>query len=53
MHTRICPPIYFERYGNAAAKDRDYVDACYDLVVTKMQAELDQLAETADISPFA
>ena len=43
MHTRVCPPIVFERYGRQAANDRTYVDTCYDLVVTKMQQELDQL----------
>jgi 1-acyl-sn-glycerol-3-phosphate acyltransferase len=53
MHTRICPPIYFERYGHAAAKDREYIETCYDLVVTTMQTELDKIAKTADISPFA
>ena len=51
MHTRICPPIYFERYGNDAAKDKDYVEQCYQLVKTEMQRELDQLAETANILP--
>ena len=45
MHTRICPPIRFERYGIAAAKDREYVDACYNLVVNRMQRELDQLVQ--------
>ncbi|MFM1843800.1 MAG: hypothetical protein RLZZ490_2543 [Cyanobacteriota bacterium] len=53
MHTRICPPIYFDRYGPSAAKDRDYVDECYELFIAKMQTELDQLAQGADISPFA
>ncbi|MGA1623274.1 MAG: lysophospholipid acyltransferase family protein [Synechocystis sp.] len=53
MHTRICPPIYFDRYGPNAAKDRDYVEDCFDLVVATMQGELEQLAQTADISPFA
>lgn len=52
MHTRICPPIYFERYGNDAAKDKDYVEQCYQLVKTEMQRELDQLAETANILPW-
>ena len=51
MHTRICPPIYFERYGNDAAKDRDYVEECYQLVRANMQIELDKLAQTADILP--
>jgi hypothetical protein len=33
----------FERYGRAAASDRDYVDACYEQVCTQMQLELDSL----------
>lgn len=43
IHTRICPPIVFDRYGKQAASDRSYVDDCYDLVQTKMQQELDCL----------
>lgn len=43
LHTRVCPPIWFERYGEAAAHDRDYVEACYDQVERAMQAALDQL----------
>ena len=43
MYTRVCPAIVFERYGREAANDRAYVDACYDLVVLKMQQGLDQL----------
>ena len=43
IHTRICPPIVFERYGRKAASDRAYVDACYDRVLNQMQKELDQL----------
>jgi 1-acyl-sn-glycerol-3-phosphate acyltransferase len=53
MHTRICPPIYFERYGNGAAKDRDYVEACYQLVLSTMQAELDALYAQNDCSLFS
>jgi 1-acyl-sn-glycerol-3-phosphate acyltransferase len=45
LHTRICPPILFERYGEAAARDRDYVDKCYHLVCRLMQEELDQLVK--------
>ncbi len=45
IHTRICAPIVFERYGQEAARDRDYVNACYDLVHTKMQQELDCLVQ--------
>ncbi|MBD2494352.1 lysophospholipid acyltransferase family protein [Nostoc sp. FACHB-280] len=43
IHTQICPPILFERYGREAASDRSYVDECYELVVSKMQYQLDQL----------
>lgn len=52
IHTRICEPIVLERYGPIAARDRDYVDYCYDLVVNKMQADLDQLvAKTQQKQP--
>ena len=43
IHTRVFPPIVFERYGRKAASDHDYVDACYQKVLTQMQQELDQL----------
>lgn len=43
MHTRICPPIRFPRYGREAAGDRHYVETCYQQVLTTMQGELDQL----------
>jgi 1-acyl-sn-glycerol-3-phosphate acyltransferase len=43
IHTRICPPITFDRYGRSAALDRDYVDACYLQVEQSMQADLDRL----------
>jgi len=43
IHTRICAPIVFERYGRAAALDRDYVNACYEKVCKQMQRELDAL----------
>jgi 1-acyl-sn-glycerol-3-phosphate acyltransferase len=43
IHTRVCAPIIFEQYGRDAASDRAYVDACYDLVLSKMQQELDKL----------
>ncbi|WP_414752919.1 lysophospholipid acyltransferase family protein [Anabaena sp. CCY 9910] len=43
IHTRVCRPIIFERYGKDAAKDRDYVNSCYELVYTKTQYELDNL----------
>jgi 1-acyl-sn-glycerol-3-phosphate acyltransferase len=43
IHTRVCSPIVFEKYGAQAASDRDYVDACYNLVNHQMQQELDRL----------
>jgi 1-acyl-sn-glycerol-3-phosphate acyltransferase len=45
IHTRICAPIVFKRYGRAAALDRDYVNACYEEVVMRMQMELDRLVK--------
>lgn len=48
IHTRVCEPIVFERYGKEAASDRAYVSACYDLVRQQMQQSLDRLvAETS------
>jgi hypothetical protein len=38
----------FERYGCAAARDRAYVDACYERVRAMMQAELDDLVQKYD-----
>ncbi|MDJ1173632.1 lysophospholipid acyltransferase family protein [Roseofilum capinflatum] len=43
VHTRICKPIRFDRHGRKAARDRYYVDQCYQVVQTTMQAELDRL----------
>lgn len=48
IHTRVCPPIIFERYGREAAHDGDYVDACYNLVCEKMQQELDNLVQAVE-----
>lgn len=45
IHTRVCPPIIFERYGKAAVRDRDYVNACYHHVVESMQQSLDRLVQ--------
>lgn len=45
IHTRVCKPIVFERYGREAASDRKYVNQCYELVVNQMQQELDQLVK--------
>jgi 1-acyl-sn-glycerol-3-phosphate acyltransferase len=46
IHTRVCPPIVFERYGPDAAQDEDYVNACYYQVQTAMQTALDDLVKT-------
>lgn len=43
IHTRVCAPIIFDRYGKEAERDRAYVDACYHTVVEQMQQALDQL----------
>lgn len=41
--THVGAPIYFERYGAEAARDRTYVDACYWQVHHKMQHDLNYL----------
>jgi 1-acyl-sn-glycerol-3-phosphate acyltransferase len=51
IRTRVCPPILFERYGREAAKDRDYVAACYEQVRTQMQHELDDLVQWCHAQP--
>ncbi|MEM9566937.1 MAG: lysophospholipid acyltransferase family protein [Cyanobacteria bacterium P01_E01_bin.34] len=43
IRTRVCSPIEFDRYGSAAARDRDYVQQCYKHVVNHMQRSLDNL----------
>lgn len=43
IHTRVLPPITFSRTGKQAARDRIYVEECYQLVVARMQQGLDQL----------
>ncbi|MGQ9873246.1 hypothetical protein [Leptodesmis sp.] len=45
IHMRVCAPIVFERYGEEAAHDPDYVHECYETVHNTMQAELDQLTQ--------
>lgn len=45
LHTRVCPSIVFERYGEEAARDREYVRECYYRVCDRMQQELDRLVE--------
>jgi 1-acyl-sn-glycerol-3-phosphate acyltransferase len=48
MHTRVCAPIVFDRYGREAASDREYVNSCYEKVCTQMQQELDQLIQETE-----
>ena len=43
IHTRVCAPVQFERYGRKAATDHRYVDACYEKVRSHMQSSLDEL----------
>ncbi|HEY9661308.1 MAG TPA: glycerol acyltransferase, partial [Allocoleopsis sp.] len=51
LHIRLCPAITFERYGEAAAHDRDYVDECYEKVRQTMQQALDRLVQENRSSP--
>ncbi|MGL5033838.1 MAG: glycerol acyltransferase, partial [Microcystaceae cyanobacterium] len=53
LHTRICKPIYFERYGAEAARDRFYVEDCYNYVVEQMQKDLDQLVAETQVCNFS
>lgn len=50
IHTRVCPPIIFKRYGRESARDRDYVNTCYNIVCKTMQQELDHLVRTVEQS---
>jgi 1-acyl-sn-glycerol-3-phosphate acyltransferase len=43
VHTRVLPPIYFPRYGVEAARDRSYIQDCYQAAYKKIQSGLDQL----------
>jgi 1-acyl-sn-glycerol-3-phosphate acyltransferase len=45
VHNRICPPIYLERSGRAAANDKDYVWKCYQQVRHTMQRALIDLVK--------
>jgi 1-acyl-sn-glycerol-3-phosphate acyltransferase len=40
-------PFVFEKYGAEAASDKDYVNKCYETVVSKMQYELDILVKAS------
>ncbi len=46
--THVGAPIYFERYGAEAARDRPYVDACYRRVRDQMQQDLNNLISKHD-----
>lgn len=48
IYTRVCSPIQFQRSGRKAARDRAYVDACYEQVRQHMQASLDDLVARSD-----
>ena len=43
LHTRICAPIRFDRYGPETLRDKAYIDACYQKVSAQMQQALDDL----------
>jgi 1-acyl-sn-glycerol-3-phosphate acyltransferase len=45
IHTRVCPPVVFERYGADAAQDENYVNACYETVHHLMQSALNSLVK--------
>ncbi len=47
IHTRVCAPIVFDRYGRQAARDRAYVNACYEQVYHQMQQDLDRLIDSS------
>ncbi len=53
IHTRVCPPIVFERYGREAASDREFVNACYEIVQSQMQQELDCLVRTISTNKYS
>jgi 1-acyl-sn-glycerol-3-phosphate acyltransferase len=50
LHTRVCPPIFFERYGHSASHEQEYVKQCYYQVTKTMQQELDQLVQEEEDS---
>ena len=52
LHTRVCQAIVFERYGESASRDRQYVARCYRQVCQQMQQELDRLVEEEEGSGF-
>jgi len=48
IHTRVCPPITFERYGEEASHDNEYVQTCYEKIKAVMQQELDALVKEVE-----
>ncbi|QEY31091.1 acyltransferase family protein [Synechococcus sp. RSCCF101] len=48
IHTRVCPPITFERSGHEASRDRAYVQRCYLQVEEAMQQQLDGLRQEVE-----
>lgn len=48
IHTRVCPPITFTQYGRTAARDREYVNACYNQVCAAMQQAMNDLVYTIE-----
>lgn len=48
IHTRICPPITFDRSGEGASRDKEYVRRCYQLVCDRMQEELTHLVRESN-----
>ena len=43
VYQQVLPPVRFERSGEEAAEDADYVEACHERVHGMMQACLDEL----------
>lgn len=50
IHTHVCSPVVFEKYGRDAASDREYVNVCYEKVCSHMQRELDCLVHKKTVS---
>jgi 1-acyl-sn-glycerol-3-phosphate acyltransferase len=51
VHTHICEPIVFEWYGRDAARDRAYVNACYNHVYIQMQQAMNDLVSAIERAP--
>lgn len=48
VYTQVCPPIIFKRYGRAVARDREYVNDCYNRVCIEMQQAMNDLVQTIE-----